>query len=91
MKPDRIFNRQRNAHWTKHRLYLPLNELEIESRIDRWNEVSEGVGLITTSLRSIAASIDLDNHNLPCFDLFFLIIEKVVYSPHVLAKGMSSS
>lgn len=90
MKPERIFNRQRNAHWTKHRLYLPSNELETESRIEEWNEVSEGVGLIERSLRSISASIDLDNHYLPCFDLLFLIIEKVIYFSCFLAKGVCS-
>eukprot|EP00210_Caulerpa_lentillifera_P002827 g2701.t1 len=79
MKPERIFNHhQRYAHWIKYQLSIPSTDSETKSRIEAWNEVAQGVVLIQRSLKSIASSLNLDTQNLSCFDLLYLIVEKLM-------------
>lgn len=75
VKLDRIFDLRRPG-WSKHRLYLDLDDLNNE---ERWREVVHGAQLIKRSLRCIAASlsIEMSDPRISIFDLLISIISQV--------------
>jgi len=73
IKPDRIFDRRKNARWVKHRLFLSAEDLDHDGN---WMELVAGVYLIKRSLRCLAASLSISivDTRISLFDLLLVVI-----------------